>query len=103
MQAWIVQEYRGCSIHVLSVLGHRSRVGYAYTGFVCAPKTGVMVYPQLERFHHTAADFDSADAAISAGILEGQAIIERWLASHAEESGSRSATANNTSRTMRAD
>ena len=44
-----------------------------------------MTYPRLERFHNTSADFDSADAAIAAGIGNGKAIAARLLALATEE------------------
>lgn len=79
MQQWAIQEVRGCSIHVLAVLGRGSDFRYAYTGFICVPKVGAMSYPQMQRFHHVSADFDSVDAAIAAGMREGRAIAERWF------------------------
>lgn len=79
MQAWSIQEFRGCSIHVLAVLGRGSDFRYAYTGFVCGPKGDDMSYPKMQRFHHISADFDSMDAAISAGMLEGRALALRWF------------------------
>lgn len=78
MQTWAIQQCQGCAIHVLAMLGGGVDFTYAYTGFVCAPKTEAMEYPRLERFHHIRADFDSTDAAISAGMSEGCAIAERW-------------------------
>ena len=86
MQAWAIQQFRGCSVHVLAVLGRGARFHYAYTGFVCAPKGESLAYPQLQRFHHTAADFDSADEAISAGMQQGQSIVEQWFASGVDSS-----------------
>ncbi len=56
-------------------------MGYAYTGFVCLPKSAALGYPKLERFHHVSPDFDSADAAIAAGMKVGKAIEERWMSS----------------------
>lgn len=85
MQGWSIQQFKGCSIHVLAVLGRGSEFRYAYTGFVCAPKDGGTAYPQMQRFHHTSADFDSFDAAISAGMREGRAIAERWFSMALED------------------
>lgn len=85
MQAWAIQQFRGCSIHVLAVLGRGANFRYAYTGFVCAPRDEVLAYPKLQRFHHVSADFDSADAAISAGMREGRAIAQRWFSLTTEE------------------
>ncbi|AQW30997.1 hypothetical protein ACKZDW_22970 [Ralstonia syzygii subsp. celebesensis] len=79
MQTWAIERYRGCSIHVLAVLGGGSGFQYAYSGFVCSPKSDAMAYPDLQRFHHVSAAFDSADEAISAGVEEGRVIIEGWL------------------------
>lgn len=85
MQAWSIQEFRGCSIHVLAVLGRGSDFRYAYTGFVCGPKCDDMSYPMMQRFHHISADFDSMDAAISAGMREGRALALRWFSTSLEE------------------
>ncbi|ANH36299.1 hypothetical protein A3768_5518 (plasmid) [Ralstonia solanacearum] len=41
-----------------------------------------MAYPDLQRFHHVSAAFDSAGEAISAGMEAGRAIIEGWLGAH---------------------
>ncbi len=82
MQTWSIEQYRGCSIHVLAVPGSGGGFQYAYTGFVCSPKSDAMAYPDLQRFHHVAAAFDSADTAISAGMEAGRAIIEDWLGVH---------------------
>ncbi|MBB0022601.1 hypothetical protein DEE38_00040 [Ralstonia pickettii] len=79
MQQWAIQQFRGCSIQVLAVLGRGSGFRYAYTGFICAPRDGAMSYPQMQRLHRVSADLDSADAAIAAGMREGRVIAERWF------------------------
>ncbi|CAJ0681913.1 hypothetical protein [Ralstonia mannitolilytica] len=89
MRAWSIQQFRGCSIHVLAVVGQGIDFTYAYTGFVCGPSAAAMEFPHLERFHHTSADFDSNDTAIFAGMHEGRAIVERWFSSAAEHSAAR--------------
>ncbi|ARS58187.1 hypothetical protein ACQCP0_02110 [Ralstonia pseudosolanacearum] len=81
MQTWSIERYRGCSIHVLAVPGGGG-FQYAYTGFVCSPKSDAMAYPDLQRFHHVSAAFDSAGEAISAGMEAGRAVIEGWLGAH---------------------
>lgn len=78
MSAWAIEQYRGCSIHILAVVGLCDGFKYAYTGFVCSPKSAALEYPKLERFHHVCADFDSVDGAIEAGMQVGRAIAERW-------------------------
>ena len=78
MSAWAIEQYRGCSIHILAVVGRCDGFKYAYTGFVCSPKSAALEYPKLERFHHVCADFDSVDGAIEAGMQVGRAIAERW-------------------------
>jgi hypothetical protein len=78
MSAWAIEQYRGCSIHILAVVGRCDGFKYAYTGFVCSPKSAALEYPTLERFHHVCADFDSVDGAIEAGMQVGRAIAERW-------------------------
>ncbi|CAH0439891.1 hypothetical protein [Ralstonia pseudosolanacearum] len=81
MQTWSIERYRGCSIHVLAVPGGGG-FQYAYTGFVCSPKSDAMAYPDLQRFHHVSAAFDSVGEAISAGMEAGRANIEGWLGVH---------------------
>lgn len=78
MSAWAIEQYRGCSIHILAVVGRCDGFKYAYTGFICSPKSAALEYPKLERFHHVSADFDSVDGAIEAGMQVGRAIAERW-------------------------
>lgn len=86
MQQWAIQQFRGCSIQVLAVLGRGSGFRYAYTGFICAPRDGAMSYPQMQRLHRVSADLDSADAAIAAGMREGRAIAERCFPAFLEGS-----------------
>lgn len=88
MPAWLIQHFFGCAIHVLIVPGRKRYLSYSYTGFVCTRETGAMTYPRLERFHNTSADFDSADAAVAAGIGNGKAIAARLLALATEENAS---------------
>ena len=78
MSAWAIEQYRGCSIHILAVVGRCDGFKYAYTGFICSPKSAALEYPKLERFHHVSPDFDSVDVAIAAGMQVGRAIAERW-------------------------
>jgi len=85
MPRWLIQHFFGCAIHVLVVPGRKRHLSYSYSGFVCTGATDAMTYPRLERFHNTSADFDSADAAIAAGIGNGKAIAARLLALATEE------------------
>ncbi|ATJ88051.1 hypothetical protein [Ralstonia solanacearum] len=89
MQTWSIERYRGCSIHVLAVPGSGGRGQYAYTGFVCSPKSDVMAYPDLQRFHHVSAAFESVDEATSAGMEAGRVIVEGWLGARRAPAGRR--------------
>ncbi|MET3447768.1 hypothetical protein [Ralstonia sp. 1138] len=80
MRGWQIQHFYGCAIHVLVVPGTKGRLGYSYTGFVCTRENDVMMYPRLERFHNPSADFDSADAAMTAALGQGKTIAARLLA-----------------------
>jgi hypothetical protein len=84
MSAWAIEQHRGCSIHILVVVGRSDGFKYAYTGFVCSPKQAALEYPKLERFHHVSPDFDSVDVAIAAGMQVGRAIAERWTSHSAQ-------------------
>jgi hypothetical protein len=85
MRGWRIQHFDGCAIHVLVVPGSRGRLGYSYTGFVCARENEAMIYPRLERFHNASAEFDSAEAAVAAAVGQGKAIAARLLTLRGEE------------------
>ncbi|QHB57417.1 hypothetical protein GRB31_20955 (plasmid) [Ralstonia solanacearum] len=89
MQTWSIERYRGCSIHVLAVPGSGGGFQYAYTGFVCSPRSDAMAYPDLQRFHHVSAAFDSVDEATSAGMEQGRIIVDGWLGARRAPAGRR--------------
>ncbi|MCL9840809.1 hypothetical protein [Ralstonia solanacearum] len=48
-----------------------------------------MAYPDLQRFHHVSAAFDSVDEATSAGVEQGRIIVDGWLGARRAPAGRR--------------